>query len=128
MGEDMRNANKVHRDQLTINERIATSITQKIGSMWAAYTFGALTLLSLPAVLLSGDTVVIVAWVTQTFLQLVLLPIIMVGQNLQSRHSETRAELQYEMEMRMAKETEEIMKKLDTLIERVRRPEDRSSA
>src|ERR1700704_781590 len=71
----MRNANKVHRERLTINERIATSITQKIGSMWAAYLFGALTLLSLPAVLLSGDTVVIVAWVTQTFLQLVLLPI-----------------------------------------------------
>ena len=124
----MRNANKVHKERLTINERIATSITQKIGSMWAAYLFGVLTLLSLPAVLLSGDTVVIVAWVTQTFLQLVLLPIIMVGQNLQSRHSETRAELQYEMEMRMAKETEEIMKKLDTLIERVPRPGDRSSA
>jgi hypothetical protein len=48
--------------------------------MWAAYLFAGIALLSLPAALRSGETLVIVDWVAQTFLQLVLLSIIMVGQ------------------------------------------------
>jgi hypothetical protein len=49
--------------------------------MWAAYIFAAIALISLPAAIRSGDSLVIVAWVAQTFLQLVLLSIIMVGQS-----------------------------------------------
>ena len=52
--------------------------------MWCAYIFAALALISLPAALKTGDVVVIVGWVAQTFLQLVLLSIIMVGQNVSS--------------------------------------------
>ena len=48
--------------------------------MWAAYIFAGIALISLPAAIRSGDSLVIVAWVAQTFLQLVLLSIIMVGQ------------------------------------------------
>jgi hypothetical protein len=43
-----------------------------------------IALISLPAALKSGDLIIIVAWVAQTFLQLVLLSIIMVGQNVSS--------------------------------------------
>ena len=49
---------------------------------------GALALISLPAAIRSGDVVVIVAWVAQTFLQLVLLSIIMVGQKVSSQSVE----------------------------------------
>ena len=52
--------------------------------MWCAYLFAAIALISLPAALRTGDTLVIVAWVAQTFLQLVLLSIIMVGQGVAS--------------------------------------------
>ena len=48
--------------------------------MWCAYIFAAIALISLPAAIRTGDSLVIVAWVAQTFLQLVLLSIIMVGQ------------------------------------------------
>ena len=48
--------------------------------MWAAYIFAGIALISLPAAIRSGDSLVIVAWIAQTFLQLVLLSIIMVGQ------------------------------------------------
>ncbi len=44
----------------------------------------------------SGDTIVIVSWVAQTFLQLVLLSIIIVGQNVQSAAADKRAEATYE--------------------------------
>ena len=56
--------------------------------MWAAYAFAIIALISLPSAIRSGDVLVIVSWVAQTFLQLVLLSIIMVGQNIASRSVE----------------------------------------
>jgi hypothetical protein len=70
------------------NQRIAEKITQFVSTMWCAYIFAALALISLPAAIRSGDVVVIVAWVAQTFLQLVLLSIIMVGQKVSSESVE----------------------------------------
>jgi len=63
------------------NQRLAVKITSAVSTMWAAYIFAAIALISLPAAIRSGDSLVIVAWVAQTFLQLVLLSIIMVGQS-----------------------------------------------
>jgi hypothetical protein len=70
--------------------RAGVWITSAVGTMWAAILFASLALVSLPAALLSGDPIVIVAWIAQTFLQLVLLPIIMVGQRLQGERAEKR--------------------------------------
>ena len=66
------------------------------GLMWRAYLFGLLALISLPAAISSHDPIVIVAWIAQTFLQLVLLPIIIVGQNVQAAASDARAESDHE--------------------------------
>ncbi|CAB4887281.1 unannotated protein [freshwater metagenome] len=62
------------------NRRLAEKITGAVSTMWCAYIFAAIALISLPAALRTGDPLIIVAWVAQTFLQLVLLSIIMVGQ------------------------------------------------
>ncbi len=80
------------------NAKLAVLITQGVGTMACAYLFAAIALLSLPSAIKSGQIIIIVAWVAQTFLQLVLLSIIMVGQRVQSlssdhaprRHSPTR--------------------------------------
>jgi hypothetical protein len=64
--------------------------------MWCAYLFGLLALISLPAAIRSHDPIIIVAWIAQTFLQLVLLPIIIVGQNVQAAASDARAESDHE--------------------------------
>jgi hypothetical protein len=64
--------------------------------MWCAYVFALLALISLPAALRSGDPIIIVSWIAQTFLQLVLLPIIIVGQNVQAAASDARAESDHE--------------------------------
>ena len=66
------------------NTKLAAKITSGVATMWCAYIFAALALISLPSAVKTGDVVVIVAWVAQTFLQLVLLSIIMVGQNVAS--------------------------------------------
>ena len=59
--------------------------------MWCAYAFALFDLLSLPDAIRSG-TAAIVSWVAQTFLQLVLLSVIMVGQNVQAAAADKRAE------------------------------------
>ncbi len=73
------------------NTWLALKITTSVGSMWCAYAFTLLALISLPAAIASGQPIIIVAWIAQTFLQLVLLPIIIVGQNVQAAASESRA-------------------------------------
>ncbi len=78
------------------NTWLAVKITKSIGSMWAAYIFAALALVSLPAAIRSGNMLVIGSWIAQTFLQLVLLPIIIVGQNVQAAASDARAESDHE--------------------------------
>ena len=78
------------------NTWLAVRITRTVGSMWMAYAFAALALISLPAAIASGNTIVIVAWIAQTFLQLVLLPIIIVGQNVIQAANDQRAEADHE--------------------------------
>jgi len=79
-----------------LNMRLALRITTAVGSMWCAYAFALLALISLPAVIRSGDPLIIVGWIAQTFLQLVLLPIIIVGQNVQAAATDARAEADHE--------------------------------
>ena len=96
------------------NQRIATKITSFVSTMWCAYIFAAIALISLPAAIKSGDRIIIVAWVAQTFLQLVLLSIIMVGQDastkgMQQKIDETHAASIGEFEL--AKQSQEIANK-----------------
>ena len=70
------------------NVWLATKVSDGVATMWCAYIFAAIALISLPKALQSGDSIVIVSWVAQTFLQLVLLSIIMVGQKVQSKKVE----------------------------------------
>lgn len=74
------------------NTWLAVKITKSVGTMWTAYVFAAIALISLPAAIATGNTIVIVAWIAQTFFQLVLLPIIIVGQNVISASQDARAE------------------------------------
>jgi hypothetical protein len=79
-----------------INTFLAVNITKIVGSMWCAYAFAALAAVSLPSAIRSGNLVTIVSWISQTFLQLVLLSVIMVGQNVLSAASDARAEADHE--------------------------------
>jgi hypothetical protein len=78
------------------NRWLAVKVTNGVGTMWCAYAFAALALVSLPAAIMSGNAVLIVSWISQTFLQLVLLSIIIVGQNVLAAASDKRAEATYE--------------------------------
>jgi len=77
------------------NAWLAVRITRAVGSMPCAYLFTAIALVSFKQAvdaLLKGDLITAVAWIAQTFLQLVLLPIIIVGQRVLAKASDDRAE------------------------------------
>jgi len=86
---------KVDDERVGLNGKLGLFITTIVGTMWAAYLFTLIALVSLPSAIRSGDSIIIVAWVAQTFLQLVLLPIIIVGQNIQAKASDRRADETY---------------------------------
>ena len=110
----VRNVNKEHKENLTVLDKVAIFITKIVGTMWCAIFFTLIALISLPEAL-HGGTATIISWIAQTFLQLVLLSIIMVGQNLQSRHSELRADADYETNLEAKKDIETLMKRLDSI-------------
>jgi hypothetical protein len=104
------------------NAKLALLITRSVGTMACAYLFTVLALMSLPAILIQAEVlkksdvptfftkpglILIVAWIAQTFLQLVLLSIIMVGQSVQSTASDARAAKEFT-------DTETILDRLDT--------------
>jgi len=72
------------------NAYLAVTITDAVGTMWCAYAFAALALVSLPAAM-AGGVATLISWVAQTFLQLVLLSIIIVGQKVAGRAADKRA-------------------------------------
>ncbi len=76
------------------NDRLAVIITNIVGTMWCAYAFAGLALISLPQAI-RGGTATLIAWIAQTFLQLVLLSIIMVGQKVASEKSDRQLEQTY---------------------------------
>ena len=91
-----------------LNKKIALLITERVGTMWCAYAFAALALISLPEALMTRDPLKIVSWTAQTFLQLVLLPIIIVGQNIQGEIAEKQSDIDSKTLVAIRKLTEEI--------------------
>jgi hypothetical protein len=77
-------------EQVGFNGWLAATITRAVGSMWCAYAFAALALISLPDAI-HGGVFTLVSWISQTFLQLVLLSIIMVGQRVLASASDKQA-------------------------------------
>ncbi len=78
------------------NAWLAVKVTGGVGTMWCAYAFAALAFVSLPSAISSHDPVVLVSWISQTFLQLVLLSVIIVGQNVLAAAADKRSEATYE--------------------------------
>ena len=89
--------------------------------MWCAYAFALIAFISLPEAIHTGKSALI-SWIAQTFLQLVLLSIIMVGQKVEGEASDTRAEDTYKDAEAILYEALEIQKHLevqDALLQRL---------
>jgi hypothetical protein len=105
-----------------LNSKIGLRITLIVGTMWCAYLFALLALVSAPTAFSSGNILIIIGWLAQTFLQLVLLPIIIVGQNVQSAAADARSQATYDDAAAVLEEAKQIQAHLaaqDVAIERI---------
>jgi hypothetical protein len=112
---------------MRFNARFGLTITNAVGTMWTAYIFTLLAFCSLPYVLsgfsvfanvfpawlIKASILALVAWIAQTFLQLVLLPIIIVGQNIQAQAADKRSEDTYKDASAILHEAIQIEKHLE---------------
>jgi len=105
----LRNANELHEQSLTITDRIALVATRLVGTMWFMYI--CLIMVTIP--LLLPETMKVVQYISSGYLQLILLPLIMVGQNLQGRHTEIRAENDYQVNLKAEREIEHLFRHLE---------------
>jgi hypothetical protein len=85
---------RIRDQQVGINGRVALVLTTAVGTMWCAYAFAILALLVVPEAV-RGGLLTFVQWVSQTFIQLVMLSVIMVGQNILGKSADKRAEMTY---------------------------------
>src|SRR5437764_14007624 len=97
----------LQKRETRFNDWLAISITRVVGTMWCAYAFACLALVSLPAAI-AGGTATLIAWIAQTFLQLVLLSIIMVGQKVAAAKSDRQLQQTYTDAEELLKISDEI--------------------
>jgi hypothetical protein len=86
---------KTADEHVGFNGKVALALTTIVGTMWCAYAFAVLALVALPSALSDGSMLALIQWISQTFIQLVMLSVIMVGQNILGKAADTRAEATY---------------------------------
>ncbi len=86
---------KTRDEHVGFNGKVALALTTAVGTMWCAYAFALLALVVLPQAV-TGGLLLFIQWVSQTFIQLVMLSVIMVGQNILGRVSDKRADETYQ--------------------------------
>jgi uncharacterized membrane protein len=117
------NTNEIHRSRLSRTDKIALFIVKRVGTM--GFFYFCAVLVTVP--LFFAPAIPVVQYISSGFLQLILLPLIMVGQNLQGRHAELRAEHDYQTNIKAEKEIEAILlhleKQDETMLEILKRLE-----
>jgi len=94
------------------NYWIAVKITNCVGTMWCAYAFFIIDLFMLPPVIKANSVIIWVTYIAQTVLQLVLLPIIMVGQNVIQTQNDAKADTDHKTLTYLATLQDEQMQEL----------------
>ena len=117
----VRNANIEHRERLTHLERLALRVTRRVGTMGFFFIIFGWTVLWLswntltPLELRFDPFPAFVLWLfISNMIQIMLMPLIMVGQNLQGRHAETRAETDFEVNIKAEREIGAILEHLES--------------
>lgn len=110
--------NQLHEESLSQKDRIVIWITDRVGTIECAILFAAIGIASIVGIL-TGNYILGVALgaFSSYFLQLVMLPLISIRQNLDQRHAEFLAEVTYESTIKDEVNTEEIISKLDEILE-----------
>ena len=122
---EVKNANSVHADSLSRLDKAALVVTNKVGSvgffltilswtiLWTGYNILATEVPALHWKSFDPFPAFVAYLLISNVIQILLMPLIMVGQNLQGRHSEIRAELDFEINQKAEKEVMAVLKHLE---------------
>jgi uncharacterized membrane protein len=117
--------NQAVRENLSTLDRLAVAVTDKIGTMgfflviaawtvvWIGYNIVATKIHALHLHSFDPFPAFVAYLLISNVIQIMLMPLIMVGQNLQGRHSEARAEADYAVNQKSFADTERILKHLE---------------
>src|SRR5476651_111701 len=115
-----KNTNVIHRKSLAPVEKLALFITQRVGTMNFFFLIFGWTVLWLgwniaaPAPWRFDPFPAFVLWLfISNLIQIHLMPLIMVGQNIQGKHAELRSERDFETDTKAEKEIETILVHLE---------------
>lgn len=108
------NVNILHKAEMAaagFNQRLAVKLTQWVGSMACAWVFTCIAVIGLLGLLnlLNPAVYLLMQWLSQQFLQLVLLSVIMVGQGVLNRKQELQAEEAYQTTRKIYHETAQMV-------------------
>lgn len=110
------NVNKEHENSLSFQDKIALAVTSAVGTMYAVYVFALFMGIWMGWQLFMESPFDPYPFAFLLFIgnivQLLLMPLIMVGQNIQSRHSQLRSDEQYRMTKASFDDVEMISKHL----------------
>lgn len=125
--------NTIHKKRLSPSERLALFVTQKIGTMTFFFLIFVWTVLWLgwnifaPENLRFDPFPAFVLWLfISNMIQLHLMPLIMVGQNVQGKHAELRAQYDFETDRKAEKEIEKISAQLAEISRRLEKLEKKA--
>lgn len=115
-----RDVNREHRESLSGLERLALRVTRAIGTMTfffliAGWSLGwlAWNLIAPPGLRFDPAPAFVLWLFVSNLIQMHLMPLIMVGQELQGRHAELRAQADFEVDRKVGVEVEAILAHLD---------------
>ena len=117
-----RNVNKMHKEEQEaagFNKRLAILLTRSVGTMVCAYIFAVIAILGFPLLPFGPLATQMVQWTSQTFIQLTMLSVIMVGQAVLGRHAELLAEEQFNTTQKTYHDIEQVMAHLDAQDEKI---------
>lgn len=124
----IKNVNEKHKESLSLLERVAIAVTQKVGTMGFFIIILAWTVVWLGWNVVAPKNArfdpypAFVLWLfISNLIQIHLMPLIMVGQNLQGRHSEMRAESDFDVNIKSEREVEAILLHLERQNDDIRR-------
>jgi uncharacterized membrane protein len=104
---------KAEQESSNFNTRFAILLTKGVGTMVCAYIFAFIAILGFPLLPFGPIATQLVQWTSQTFIQLTMLSVIMVGQAVLGRKAELQSEESYNTTMKVYADIESIMKHLD---------------
>jgi uncharacterized membrane protein len=127
LGKPLRNVNIKHKEELSSLDLFAVWITDSIGTMGFFFIIFFWTVIWLgwnilgPAEYVFDSYPAFVLWLfISNMIQLFLMPLLMIGQNLQGRHAEARAEADFDVNTKAEKEIETILIHLENQNETMR--------